>query len=284
MNTLMMKLPDAVTDDTLLKLGEVKFHAECSDNSVGVWSLVKDAIQNPGGARIIGDGYFTNSSGTENYGKSVEFPEGNNVLQFYTKGTSFDLYLSNKYTLTLIRTVLPDTSTGWSYRLVDGSFNGCSKLATLALYRTAGQNVDLAEFADSPLVSIVSATLISPFRGDVSNLVKDTLNTIDITGDALYGNISSFVDLTSLTTLKFNFSNVSGDISSVATCVALTNLSLENSNVSGTVESLLDAMFANGRQSGQFTINVKGTSATYNGSVPTSDLVATFSGSGWTVA
>ena len=142
----------------------------------------------------------------------------------------------------------------------------------------------MAEFADSPLVSIVSATLISPFRGDVSNLVKDTLNTIDITGDALYGNISSFVDLTSLTTLKFNFSNVSGDISSVATCVALTNLSLENSNVSGTVESLLDAMFANGRQSGQFTINVKGTSATYNESVPTSDLVATFSGSGWTVA
>ena len=62
MDTLMMKLPDAVTDDTLLKLGEVKFHAECSDNSVGVWSLVKDAIQNPGGARIIGDGYFKRCS------------------------------------------------------------------------------------------------------------------------------------------------------------------------------------------------------------------------------
>lgn len=284
MDTLMMKLPGAVTDNTLLKLGEVKFHAECNDNSVGVWSLVKDAIQNPGGARIIGDGYFTNRSGTENYGKSAEFPEGNNILQFYTKGTSFDLYLSNKYTLTLIRTVLPDTSTGWSYTLADGSFDGCSKLATLALYRTSGQNVNLDEFADSPLVSIVSATAISPFCGDVSNLVKDTLQTIDITGDALYGDISSFDGLTTLTTLKFNFSKVSGDISSVATCVALTNLSLENSNVSGTVESLLNAMFTNGRQSGQFTINVKGTSATYNGNVPTSDLVATFSGSGWTVA
>ena len=133
-------------------------------------------------------------------------------------------------------------------------------------------------------MSINSAAAISPFCGDVSNLVKDTLQTIDITGDALYGDISSFDGLTTLTTLKFNFSKVSGDISSVATCVALTNLSLENSNVSGTVESLLDAMFTNGRQSGQFTINVKGTSATYNGTVPTSDLVATFSGSGWTIA
>ena len=284
MNTLMMKLPDAVTDDTLLKLGEVKFHAECTDNSVGVWSLVKDAIQNPGGARIIGDGYFTNSAGTENLGKSVEFQEGNNTLQLYIKGTSFDLYLSNKYSLTLIRTELPATSTGWSYRLADGSFYGCSKLGTITLYRTSGQNVNLAEFADSPLVSINSAAAISPFCGDVSNLVKDTLQTIDITGDALYGDISSFDGLTTLTTLKFNFSKVSGDISSVATCVALTNLSLENSNVSGTVESLLDAMFTNGRQSGQFTINVKGTSATYNGTVPTSDLVATFSGSGWTIA
>lgn len=284
MDTLMMKLPDAVTDDTLLKLGEVKFHAECSDNSVGVWSLVKDAIQNPGGARIIGDGYFTNSSGSENYGKSVEFQEGNNALQFYTKGTSFDLYLSNKYNLTLIRTVLPDTSTGWSYTLVNGSFNGSSKLGTLALYRTSGQNVNLAEFADSPLLSIVCSSATSPFYGDVSNLVKDTLQTIDITGDALYGDISSFVNLASLNTLKFNFSKVSGDISSVATCVALTNLSLENSNVSGTVEDLLDAMFTNGRRSGQFTVNVKGTSATYNGSVPTSDLVATFNNSGWTIA
>lgn len=284
MNTLMMKLPDAVTDNTLLKLGEIKFHAECNDNSVGVWSLVKDSILNPGGARIIGDGYFTNSSGTENLGKSVEFQEGNNTLQLYTKGSSFDLYLSDKYSLTLIRTVLPDTSAGWSYTLVDGSFSGCSKLGTLALYRTSGQNVNLAEFADSPLVSIVSASLISPFCGDVSNLVKDTLQTVDITGDALYGDISSFDGLTTLTSLKFNFSKVSGDISSVATCVALTNLSLENSDVTGTVESLLNAMFANGRQSGQFTINVKGTSATYNGNVPTSDLVATFSGSGWTVA
>lgn len=284
MDTLMMKLPDAVTDDTLLKLGEVKFHAECSDNSVGVWYLVKDAIQNPGGARIIGDGYFTNSSGSENYGKSVEFQEGNNVLQFYTKGTSFDLYLSNKYNLTLIRTVLPDTSAGWSYTLVDGGFNGSSKLGTVALYRTSGQNVNLSEFADSPLLSIVCSSLTSPFYGDVSNLAKDTLQTIDITGDALYGDISSFINLTNLNTLKFNFSKVSGDISSAATCVALTNLSLENSNVSGSVESLLDAMYANGRRSGQFTINVKGTSATYNGNVPTADLVATFGDSGWSVA
>ncbi len=288
MNTLMFKLPDSVTDDALLRLGEIKFHVTCTDSSVAKLSMMRGVITSSGGARIIGDGYFTNESGTENLGKTIAYGDGLLSLDIYLKGTEFDLYISDKYTMYLLTTVVPGTSTAWEYTIADGSFDSMTKLQQLNLYRVGAMSIDLKELAESPLVRITGGASRFAFKGDVANLAKETITLIEIYGNqdgSLTGNIEAFVVSTALTMFRINYANLSGNIETLGVCVGLTNIGLERSSqVVGTVEGLLDAMFANGRRSGQVTISVKGTSATYNGTVPTSDLVATFSGSGWTVA
>jgi hypothetical protein len=288
MNTLMFKLPDSVTDDALLRLGEIKFHVTCTDSSVAKLSMMRDAITSSGGARIIGDGYFTNESGTENLGKTIAYGDGLLSLDFYLKGTEFDLYISDKYTMYLLTTVVPGTSTAWGFIVDDGSFDSMTKLQQINLYRVLEASIDLKELAESPLTRITGGITSPTFKGDVANLAKETINIIEIYGggiDILTGNIELFAVSTGMTSFRINYANLSGNIETLGVCTGLTSIGLENSSqVVGTVEGLLDAMFTNGRRSGQVTINVKGTSATYNGTVPTSDLVATFSGSGWSVA
>lgn len=288
MNTLMFKLPDSVTDDALLRLGEIKFHVTCTDSSVAEINMMRNAITSSGGARIIGDGYFTNESGTENLGKTIAYGDGLLSLDFYLKGTEFDLYISDKYTMYLLTTVAPATSTAWDFIVVDGSFDSMTKLQQLNLYRVGGLSIDLKELAESPLTRITGGISKLAFKGNVENLAKETINQIEIYGggsDVLTGDIESFSVSTGLAYIRINYANLSGNIETLGVCTGLTNIGLEGSlQVVGTVEGLLDAMFTNGRRSGQVTVNVKGTSATYNGNVPTAELVATFSGSGWTVA
>ena len=288
MNTLMFKLPDSVTDDALLRLGEIKFHVTCTDSSVAKINMMRNAITSSGGARIIGDGYFTNESGTENLGKTIAYGDGLLSLDFYLKGTEFDLYISDKYTMYLLTTVVPATSTAWDFIVVDGSFDSMTKLQQLNLYRGGGLSIDLKELAESPLTRITGGILNLAFKGNVENLAKETINQIEIYGgssDVLTGDIESFSVSTGLAYIRINYANLSGNIETLGVCTGLTYIGLEGSlQVVGTVEGLLDAMFTNGRRSGQVTVNVKGTSATYNGNVPTSDLVATFTNSGWTIA
>lgn len=288
MNTLMFKLPDSVTDDALLRLGEIKFHVTCTDSSVAAINMIRNAITSSGGARIIGDGYFTNESGTENLGKIIAYGDGLLSLDFYLKGTEFDLYISDKYTMYLLTIVVPATSTAWDFIVVDGSFDSMTKLQQLNLYRGGGLSIDLKELAESPLTRITGGISKLAFKGNVENLAKETINQIEIYGggsDVLTGDIESFSVSTGLAYIRINYANLSGNIETLGVCTGLTNIGFEGSlRVVGTVEGLLDAMFTNGRRSGQITVNVKGTSATYNGSVPTSDLVATFTNSGWTIA
>ena len=288
MNTLMFKLPDSVTDDALLRLGEIKFHVTCTDSSVAEINMMRNAITSSGGARIIGDGYFTNESGTENLGKTIAYGDGSLSLDFYLKGTEFDLYISDKYTMYLLATVVPATSTAWDFIVVDGSFDSMTKLQQINLYRVGGLSIDLKELAESPLTRITGGISKLAFKGNVENLAKETINQIEIYGggsDVLTGDIESFSVSTGLAYIRINYANLSGNIETLGVCTGLTNIGLEGSlQVVGTVEGLLDAMFTNGRRSGQVTVNVKGTSATYNGNVPTSDLVATFTNSGWTIA
>ena len=288
MNTLMFKLPDSVTDDALLRLGEIKFHVTCTDSSVAKINMMRNAITSSGGARIIGGGYFTNESVTENLGKTIAYGDGLLSLDFYLKGTEFDLYISDKYTMYLLTTVVPATSTAWDFIVVDGSFDSMTKLQQLNLYRGGGLSIDLKELAESPLTRITGGILNLAFKGNVENLAKETINQIEIYGgssDVLTGDIESFSVSTGLAYIRINYANLSGNIETLGVCTGLTYIGLEGSlQVVGTVEGLLDAMFTNGRRSGQVTVNVKGTSATYNGNVPTSDLVATFTNSGWTIA
>ena len=288
MNTLMFKLPDSVTDDALLRLGEIKFHVTCTDSSVAEIIMMRNAITSSGGARIIGDGYFTNESGTENLGKTIAYGDGLLSLDFYLKGTEFDLYISDKYTMYLLTTVVPATSTAWDFIVVDGSFDSMTKLQQLNLYRGGGLSIDLKELAESPLTRITGGVSKLAFKGNVENLAKETINQIEIYGggsDVLTGDIESFSVSTGLAYIRINYANLSGNIETLGVCTGLTNIGLEGSlQVVGTVEGLLDAMFTNGRRSGQVTVNVKGTSATYNGNVPTAELVATFGDSGWSVA
>ena len=288
MNTLMFKLPDSVTDAALLRLGEIKFHVTCTDSSVAKLNIMRNAITSSGGARIIGDGYFTNESGTENLGKTIAYGDGLLSLDIYLKGTEFDLYIGDKYTMYLFTTVVSGTSAAWNFIVAEGSFDSMTKLQQLNLYKVGGLSIDLKELAESPLTRITGGSSKFAFKGDVANLAKETVNIIEIYGDglgALTGNIESFVVSTNLAFARINYANLSGNIETLGVCVGLTSIGFEGSSqVVGTVEGLLDAMFTNGRRSGQVTINVKNTSATYNGTVPTSDLVATFSGSGWTIA
>ena len=124
-------------------------------------------------------------------------------------------------------------------------------------------------------------------QGDFANVDLSHIQVLKVGNQDIYGNLDSdFLEAVNLTQLSLaNNQLLRGNVAGLGNCIALTSLTLNTChNISGTLEGLLDAMVAAGRTSGSMSIGLIQSAVTYNGTVPSNTLTATFSGSGWTVA
>lgn len=197
---LVTKLKGSVADSDLVTLGELRFSfAKGSGNSMILQSGSSTKVG------IIGDGYFTDSSYTENKGTTATIDTNRTTLYLSSNVEKVAIY--GKYDLTYI---------------------SCSGVSSLELN-------DLKYTKN--LGTLVTANL----KGNLSDLENLTeLTEISVSKAEVTGNIESLKKLTKMLGMRISSPNtvITGDISSLSSMSNLTSLILEYMKLEGDLATL----------------------------------------------
>ena len=274
MDFFQIKTPEAVNNDKLAKLGELRFEV----NIDSVKSFFVSAAGIPSakntGMYIVGDGHFTSSDGSADQGKTKSY-DLFSTMQVYLSPGHYTLVLTAKYYLKIIAIT-------FGAKLVGGDTDAMDLVTNYTISNMVN-NIRGKFLPKDFSASSVVATFISNGTRNVEGNFEDfgfgsSLSTFNVTGQDVSGDIKDVpANLTSLV-LKNN-PNFGGDIAD-ATCFSLTNLDVSGTPVYGAVNDFLDAAYASGRTSGTMTILPNGI-ITMNGVAMFSYKTITFSAGGW---
>lgn len=210
---LITKLNGSVRNDSLLHIGE--FCIKVSKVESPTADSQKFSVRNTKDTqlRIIGDGYFTNETLTENKGKVMDIAANTETLVYYSNG-DYEIAVSEKYSLFSIGIFL---STDWK------NFNG--KLS-----------FDIESLKYSPNITKLFLTN-TQVTGDIAILGKLTsLTTIFLANTQVKGDIAVLGKLTSLRNLELTFTQVTGDIAVLGKLTSLSEIpSVNNTKVTGDI-------------------------------------------------
>lgn len=230
---LVTKLKGTVNNNSLPKIGElrIKFR-KVSSPSVDSQYLNLSII-NTQSITIVGDGYFTDSTLSQNKGTTLSITGNNNIV--YVSNTNCEVSIPNKYNIT-------DLNLGNNSKRIFNKELDLDQLKYSPLNSINAPYVNLIGGLDS-LKNITSLMSIimqgSNVTGNISSLKNLTLlKTLDLVNTNVIGDLDNLKGLTSLTSIYLNNTNIAGDISSLSGLTSLNNLSLGNTNAIGDISSL----------------------------------------------
>ena len=228
---LITKLNGSVQNDSLLRIGE--FGVKVSTVESPTADSQKFSVRNTKDSqlRIIGDGYFTNETLSENKGKVMDIAANTETLVYYSNG-DYEIVVSEKYSLSYIGISL---STNWK------AFKG--KLS-----------FDIESLKYSPNITIIYL-FNTQVTGDIFVLGKLTgLTKADLSNTQVTGDISVLGKLTGLRDIPdISYTKVTGDIS-VYRNTKVTQIRLVGTSVSGDLSVLPNnVLWVQVRNTGMFT-------------------------------
>lgn len=222
---LITKLNGSVTNDELLKIGEIRIHVKScpspSDKTQGIAiSSIKETT-----LTIVGDGYFTDNTLSENKGKIYNLP-AHTLTDIFVSNGDFDISISDKYSLDILslKSSVSDSLPDYHYFDIE---NLCYSKEIMELNfsgNSVSGNIDT-------LASLTRVTKIhiedSPIFGNVSFL-KDMVNLkeVKLYGMRFVGNFSSFSQCAKLKAAFLTGTNINGDISVFGSLLNLDTLHL----------------------------------------------------------
>lgn len=203
---------------------------------------------------VVGDGYFTDSSGSST-GKTADYTIIGSITTYYLSDAVTALRM-DKYSLVSIS---PQYTNGYSSMTIDlddlkydsniksvrgglkGSINNL-KGSMVTLQNTEGTSVtgDLATFLnENPNVTIIDLPSCTGITGTI-RAVNSGMTQFNVMNNAnVSGDVSVFKDCASLVSWNANNGNFSGDISAFANKTGLKSLSLlNNKNITGDISTL----------------------------------------------
>lgn len=210
---LITKLNGSVQNESLLRIGE--FMVKVSKVESPTADSQKISVRNYKDTqlRIIGDGYFTNETLTENKGKVMNIAANTETLIYYSNG-DYEIAVSEKYSLNSIGIFL---SSSWK------AFKG--KLSF---------DIESLKYSTNLIQVFFSDTQIT---GDIAELTKLTsLQTILLNNTQVTGNIAVFGKLTNLIKLSIDYTKVTGDIAVFGKMANLSDIpSVNKTKVTGDI-------------------------------------------------
>lgn len=272
---LVTTLKENVNDTSLLKLGEMTFRLG-TNNDTRCSFLVRSGGDNTNCTIVEGEGYFTDKTGTQNYGKVKSFPRTETA---YVSSPNCKIKIENKYVLTtfapnnFVELDLGDfiASTelvnfniiSFSPNKIIGGFKSlanCHNLRGFTIYWTdlAGDNIsnlpnidglealnlggsnvtgDLAVFNNNNSLKELRINA-TKIGGNISSLPSAAMNFVAIGDTSISGNLNVFAGNTTMTTLSVYKTNVTGNISSLSQCTNLIDLDVHDTSISGDTSSL----------------------------------------------
>lgn len=254
---LITKLKSSINDASLLKVGE------CRITKIATATAASDLVITMGfktksTVSIVNDGYITDSTLTNNLGKTLDFTANVDKTFYVSSGSilSFD-----KYEINYIE------------------------------FDAASVELDVFVYANSIKRIESSRSEIIGELKEISHLVELNQLTLIPTAEAknkLSGNLSDIKGLTNLVGLNVAKSNITGDISSLIDMTKMGYLTLSDTTIGGSIESFVNGQIANGRTSGSIrfgfpkackNITYKGVSLSTSSEIPTNTGNSTLS---WT--
>lgn len=202
---LITKLNGSVQNDSLLRIGEFcikvsKVESPTADTQRFVVNNSKDAQ-----LRIIGDGYFTNETLSENKGKALNITANTETTVYFSNG-DFEIVVSEKYSLTQVGTYI---RTSWKESKSKLSFD-----------------INLLKYSPNISFLAINGTKVT---GDIAVLGKLTgLTHLTLADTQVTGDIAVFGKLTGLTYLSFNTTKLTGDIAVFGKLTGLTKIPIIN--------------------------------------------------------
>ena len=228
---LITKLNGSVQNDSLLRIGE--FCIEVSKVESPTADSQKFSVLNTKDSqlRIIGDGYFTNETLSENKGKVMDIAANTETLVYYSNG-DYEIVVSEKYSLSSIGIFL---STSWK------EFKG--KLSF---------DIESLKYSPNIIRLLLSNTQVT---GDIAVLGKLTsLHNLELSNTQVTGDIAVLGKLTGLTDIpNVSGTKVTGDISLYKNTKA-SQLQFQGTSVYGDLSVLPNnVLWVQGRNTGTFT-------------------------------
>ena len=220
---LITKLNGSVSNDKLLKLGEMRFYFKKEDKYSNVLNHgISLTFAENTTISVVG-GNFVDKTDNSNLGTTLSFEADVNKNIFVSNE---NCYISvNKYLLLNISAVDGEDKTVCYFSIDDLKYS-------------------------SKINNIYS--LSSQVTGDIANLKNLTaLTKINLYGSQVTGDIANLKDLTALTNINLSGSQVTGDIANLKDLTALANIDLSGSQVTGDI-----AAFTNMSELKELRLNV----------------------------
>lgn len=230
---LVTKLNGSVDNNELLRIGEMRIKVESVESPTKDTQGFGVAFAEPTTVEIVGDGYFTDNTLTENKGKSMVVSS----LQGVIVSQATTVAIINKYKLLSLHVFIPS-----------GNPYGENKVLNLEdlKYSTPLTSLNLSRMQVSGdianLKSLTSLTVLylrfTQVSGDIANLKNLTaLTSLDISSTKVSGDIANIYFAIRGTTKTFNIAycdNLSGDLASIPNNILFLNSSEGNSKFTWT--------------------------------------------------
>ena len=257
---LVTKLNGTVDNDSLMHIGEFRIKIGKVSNPTRDSQLIKIGVTSDTELRIVGDGYFTDSTLTQNKGKKITISKNDEVPnEVYVSNGDIELAVMNKYNLSVISMVnsqynkdrefdLDALKYSTSLKAIDAngskvfgnlnSLSSCSKLSSITLPDTLVTG-NFSVFADKNMgvVNLASTAVV----GDISNLKNSiNLSLLHVPNTAISGDISVLGNKDKLRYLNIVNSGLYGDISAFRNNSNIKELNLTKLNCTGDLATLPD--------------------------------------------
>ena len=210
---LVTKLAGTIMDnDNLLRLGEMrikigKVSDPTSDSQCFGINVTQDTK-----LEIIGNGYFTDSSLTENKGKELtitSFSSPSRQTKVYYSNSDIEIAVFGKYAISNFQ-LENNFSGNLSFNIENVKYSKALTYISGNKSQIYGDIINLKDLTNLISISLDNAQVY----GDIANISKLTnLSTLKLRGMQVYGDISNFANLTNLNTLGIDYTKVYGDIS-----------------------------------------------------------------------
>lgn len=214
-NCLVTKLKGTVLNSDLLRVGELRICVHKIDNPSGETQRINLNFTEDVKLEIVGDGYFTDATLTNNLGKTLTAKANVETLVYVSNG-DFEIAILNKYAVVKIntrgnkKTAIKDIadlkySSSLSYLAINSVENIChlSDLKPLTgLYYLATSNANI----------VGNLSDLEPLKNLAYIIIGNTSNKIT-------GSVSSLNAMAKLDTLVIINSDVTGDLATLSsTC------------------------------------------------------------------
>ena len=209
-NCLVTKLKGSVSNNELLRLGEMRMRIAKVENPTDATQGFRMDVYKPVTLKIIGDGYFTDKTLVENKGKTITLNIGSNSV--WVSNNDIKIAILDKYSMVSISNVyIGQTSAPY------------------------GRNryLDLSDLKYSAAFNFLNLNN-SQVTGDIANLKNLTaLTSLKVfnTQIPLTGNIGDISTLTKCVEIQLKFSKLTGDLAKLPSVCKFASFSNDKGSV-----------------------------------------------------